>query len=227
MEFLSEDPTYLAGGLGLLTAAFLVALKVTQQGKYLVRALIAGGLTLVVVGVEWFWVTDNERIEQTVLNLGKAVAASDSAATFALMTPDAQLAGSGLTIPSALTRTSIQAELERARFDFLKISKLQANASLQSRRGTATFQVFCSGTHQEHNISYSFATHNSSWSLGLQETSPGVWKVNRITPVNVPGGEMILPMLARGSMTLSPAFTERGLRRRDGRRDRSEGERTN
>ena len=38
MEFLSEDPTYLAGGLGLLARPFLVALRVTQQGKYLVWA---------------------------------------------------------------------------------------------------------------------------------------------------------------------------------------------
>jgi hypothetical protein len=220
MEFLSEDPTYLAGGLGLLAVVFLVALKVTQQGKFLVRALIAGGLAVLVLGVEWFWVTDNERIEKTVRDLGRAVAASDSAAALALMTPDVQLAGRGTTLPSVLTRTAIQAELERARFDFLKISKLQANASLQSRRGTATFQVFCSGTHQEHNIQYSFATHNSSWSLGFQETSPGVWKVNRITPVNVPGGEMILPMLARsGGTSLVPAFSERRRRGVRGERD--------
>jgi hypothetical protein len=37
-----------------------------------------------------------------------------------------------------------------------------------------------------------FGSVNSSWSLGFRETSPGVWKVNRITPVSVPG----LPGLA-------------------------------
>ena len=221
MEFLSEDPTYLAGGLGLLAIGFVIALRVTQQGKYLVRALIAAGLAVLVVGVEWFWVTDNERIEQTVRDLGKAVAASDAASALALMTPDVQLAGSGRTLPSALTRTLIQSELERARFDFLRIAKLQANASPQSRRGTATFQVYSSGSHQEHGTQYNFATHNSAWSLGFKETSPGVWKVNRITPVNVPGGEMVLPMLARGGTSLAPApFAGTGHHgRRWGRRD--------
>ena len=73
MTYLSEDPTYLAGGLLLLAGAFLVALKVTQQGKYLIRAGIALGLGLVVVVVEWLWVTDNERIEQVVYDLRRAV----------------------------------------------------------------------------------------------------------------------------------------------------------
>jgi hypothetical protein len=36
VTFLSEDPTYLAGFLALVAVALLVALKVTQQGKYLV-----------------------------------------------------------------------------------------------------------------------------------------------------------------------------------------------
>ena len=38
MEFLSEDPTYLAGGLGLIAVGLLIALRVSQQGKYLIGA---------------------------------------------------------------------------------------------------------------------------------------------------------------------------------------------
>ncbi len=41
MTYLSEDPTFLAGGLLLLAGAFLLALKVTQQGKYAIRAGVA------------------------------------------------------------------------------------------------------------------------------------------------------------------------------------------
>ena len=43
MTYLSEDPTFLAGFFLVLAGAFLAALKVTQQGKYLVRAGIALG----------------------------------------------------------------------------------------------------------------------------------------------------------------------------------------
>ena len=51
MEFLSEDPTYLAGGLTILAGIFLVALKLTQQGKFLVWA----GLSLALCSWWWAW----------------------------------------------------------------------------------------------------------------------------------------------------------------------------
>ena len=41
MTYLSEDPTYLVGGLLLFAGASAIALKVTQQGKYLLYAGIA------------------------------------------------------------------------------------------------------------------------------------------------------------------------------------------
>ena len=77
MTFLSEDPTYLAGFLVLAAGAFLMALKVTQQGKYLVWALTALGLAVAVVVIERMWVTDNERIESVVYDLRRAVLAAD------------------------------------------------------------------------------------------------------------------------------------------------------
>lgn len=69
MTYLSEDPTYLAGGLVLLAGAFFIALYSTQQGKYLIRGAVALGLALVVVVIEWLWVTDTERIEQLVYDI--------------------------------------------------------------------------------------------------------------------------------------------------------------
>ena len=52
MTYLSEDPTYLAGGLLLLAGAFVVGLKATQQGKYILGAAIALALAIVIVVVE-------------------------------------------------------------------------------------------------------------------------------------------------------------------------------
>ena len=99
MTNLSEDPTYLAGGLLLVAGAFVVALNVTQQGKYLIRAGIALALALMVVAIEWFWVTDNERIEQVVYDLRRAVQNSDVEGVLAHMAPNVQyLAGGDRTI---------------------------------------------------------------------------------------------------------------------------------
>src|SRR4051794_38073107 len=91
MYYLAEDPTYLAGGLGLLAAAFLVALRVTQQGKYLIWAGVAGGLALAALAVEKAWVTDNERIEDTVYGLADAVRASDGDRLASYLTPDCRV----------------------------------------------------------------------------------------------------------------------------------------
>ena len=95
MEFLSEDPTYLAGGLGLLAVALLIALRVTQQGRYLIWALVALGLAAVVLVIEHFWVTDAERIERVVYDLRDAVLASDAERVLTYLTPDVQFVQGG------------------------------------------------------------------------------------------------------------------------------------
>ncbi len=189
MEFLSEDPTYLAGGLAILAGIFLVALKLTQQGKFLVWAGFSLALALLVVGVERVWVTDNERIEETVYGLALAVERSDLPGVFERLTPDVQYNFSGSTRSSADTRRLIQGILSQTKFENLMIAHLKTNAGGQARRGQAEFQVFCRGTHG----SMPFAAAETAWSLGLRETSPGVWKVNRITPVSLPSHQNVLP----------------------------------
>ena len=193
MEWLSEDPTYVVGGLGLVAAALLIALKVTQQGKYLVWASATVGLALVVLLVEWLWVTDNERIEQTVHGLARAVAAADSKKVLTFFTDDVRYVGHEASQPPDETRAMTVDLVESAKFDFLRLTHLRANAGGQSRRGTAEFGVVCGGSIQRSHFTYNFGTTNSAWSLGLRETSPGVWKVNRITPVELPRGENVLP----------------------------------
>jgi hypothetical protein len=194
MSFLSEDPTYLVGGLGLVAAALLVTLRVTQQGKYLIWASAAVGLAAVVMLVEWLWVTDNERIEQTVYGLARAVAAGDSAKTLTFLADDVRYMGRDQpSMPPVATRTLTVSLVSSAKFDFLRLTEFQANAGGQSRRGTAEFRVLCGGSIEQNGTLYNFGSASSAWSLGLRETSPGVWKANRITPVELPRGQHVLP----------------------------------
>jgi hypothetical protein len=194
MTNLSEDPTYLAGGLLLLAAAFGVTFNITRLGKYLVRAGIALGLALVVVAVEWFWVTDNERIEQVVYDLRRAVLVSDVEGALNHMTPNVQYLQGDTALSEDATRALIRANLSHVRFEFVRIADLQTSAGQQSRRGQAEFRVFARG----HLNSSSGLTDQSrvsvtTWSLGFQETEPGVWKVNRISPISIPQGILALP----------------------------------
>ncbi len=194
MVYLSEDPTLLAGSLLVLAGGFVVALRVTQQGKYLVRALVAAGLAAAVVVVEWLWVTDNERIEQVVYGLRDAVAHSDVEGVLSYMAPDVQYIRGETSLDDEATRGFIRANLERARFDIVRISGLETSAAEQARRGTATFHVFSKGTMDTSMGTVSIgSTADSLWSLGLRETQPGVWKVNRITPMQLPRGALEMP----------------------------------
>jgi hypothetical protein len=196
MTYLSEDPTLLAGGLLLVAGGFVVALRVTQQGKYLIRAVIAAALAAVGVVVEWAWVTDNERIEQVVYGLRQAVANSDVEGVLDRLTPDVLYSRGDTALEGDATRELIRANLGHARFEIVQISGLETDVGEQSRRGKAEFRVFAKGTMDS---SLSFGTASSAWSLGLQETGPGVWKVNRITPMQVPSEALPVPNGQRGS----------------------------
>ncbi len=197
MTFLSEDPTYLAGALSLAAVAFLVALNVTQRGKYLVYAGVAFGLALSVVAIEWLWVTDNERIEKVVYDLRRAVQNSDSDGVLAHMAPSVQYLQGDTALSEDATRALIRANLSHARFQFVRISDLQTSAGQQSRRGKAEFRVFSRGGFDRRDGAApgmtDFGTQVTTWSLGFQETEPGIWKVNRISPVSIPQGILALP----------------------------------
>jgi hypothetical protein len=194
MAYLSEDATLAAGLLLLVAGGFVVALRVTQQGKYLVRALIAAGLAAAVVAVEWLWVTDSERIEHVVYGLRDAVASSDVERVLSYMAPDVQYVRGETSLDGEATRSFIRANLERARFDIVRVSGLETSAAEQSRRGTAKFHVLSKGTMDTSIGTVNIGTTaDSLWSLGFRETQPGVWKVNRITPMQLPSGALEMP----------------------------------
>src|SRR5271157_957768 len=193
VTFLSEDPTYLAGFLALVAVALLVALRVTQQGKYLVWALMALGLAVVVVVIERVWVTDNERIESVVYELRRDVLAAKPEEGLAQLTPDVEYVQDGISLSGEATRELIRANLANAALDFVHVQDLQTSARRQTRRGKAEFRIYAKGTLRTSMATYNVGTANSTWSLGFQETEPGVWKVNRITPVSMTEGVALVP----------------------------------
>jgi len=195
LYYLSEDPWPLVTVLGLIGLGFLVALWITRQGKQLIRAGIALGLALLVLGVEHLWVTDNERIERVVYDLGQAVEASDADAVVSHLAPDVVFAGETDYVSRRLSSLdsgsivqAIRSELENCKFERVRISRLNANAGALTRQGTAEFEVFAIGSFKTPFATQNFTTPISGmeWSLGFRETNPGVWKVTRITPISSP-----------------------------------------
>ncbi|MDB5351848.1 MAG: hypothetical protein JWN86_3095 [Planctomycetota bacterium] len=193
MEYFTEDPTYLATGLGILALVFLVMMKATQQGRYLIYAGAALGVLALLLVVERLYVTENERIEDVVYGLAKAVEASDGDGAAEFLTPDCVLERSADqgNIPMRLVTSrfagplppdKLKEELENYTFDYLKVTRLHANAGKLSGMGTAEFAVHTMG--QQRDPFHAFATPPAGmgWSFGLREVSPQVWKVARITP---------------------------------------------
>jgi hypothetical protein len=186
MTFLSEDPTYLTVGFVVLAAGFVSALRVTQQGKYLVLACATVGLAVVTLAVEQLWVTDNERIERVVYELGEAVKNSNPDAVISQLAPNVQYSKEDSTLSPDATRQLISSNIGRFKFDLLRVGHLKTHVSEQARRGTAEFQVIARATQQRSAGSIDSGTAVTTWSLGFQETGPGIWKVARISPVAIP-----------------------------------------
>jgi hypothetical protein len=194
MTYLTEDPWPLVGLLGLVAAGFLIALRATQQGAYLVRALVAAGLALLILAVEWAWVTDNERIEAVVYDLAAAVEAGDLNRVTSHLTPDVRLVQNDRTLMEGARIDALLSRLEIARFDFVRVNSLEAESGSHTRRGRAEFRVLAGGTMPTPAADLNFGSIDSRWDLGFRETSPGIWKVNRITPIRgVPIGTILGP----------------------------------
>lgn len=195
MYYLNEDPVFLLAALGLAAVACLVALQVTQQGKFLIWAGALAAVAAVVFGVERFWVTDAERVEAVVYGLAEAVEASDVPRIESLLDANPTLGRRSQT-EGVIPIKVLLPQLRRIHFDFVKVTQLHADAGARTRRGSAEFKVTASGTLNEGGMGdLNFAAAASEWSLGFRETAPGVWKVNRITAINLP--RYALPVLSR------------------------------
>ena len=193
MTYLSEDPTYLAGGLLLLGAAFVIALKATQQGKYLIGAATTLALAILVVIVEWVWVTENERIEKVVYEVRAAVLKSDADGVLAHLAPNVMYQQGETALMSDATRELIRKNVSDVRLEFVQVTELRTSVGQQTRRGIAEFRVFTRGGLKSWSQVSDGMTTMTAWSLGFQETEPGVWKIYRITPVSMPSGVLALP----------------------------------
>lgn len=216
MTYLSEDPTFLIGGLLLVAGGFAAALRFTQEGKYLVYAAIAAVLALGVFVVEQLWVTDGERIEQVVYGLRDEVARSNVDGVLNYMARDVLYTRGELALSPDDTRAYIRENLSRAHFDMVQVMGLEIKVAEQARRGTANFRVLVTGSVDSSFGPVSGRSALTAWSLGLRETEPGGWKVYRITPVAVPNEALTPPNGMRGALPapVSPEDSEGRSRRK-------------
>jgi ketosteroid isomerase-like protein len=187
MHYLTEDPLYLLIGLGVAAVACLLALKITQQGKFLiwagVLAAVAAGLFL----FERFYVTDAERIEAVVYDLARAIEASDVDRVKSHLDDKVTLGRRDRRMDGSFALGMVLPLLKRTRFDFVRVAQLTTSAGSQTKQGTAEFKVTATGVFNEGGSEIPVVATATEWSLGFSERSPGVWKVTRVTAIKLPG----------------------------------------
>lgn len=204
--YLFDDPWPLGLGLAVLGVALLAAVRMTQRGKFLIWAGVCLGLSALVFLAEALYVTDGERIEAVVSEIVEASARSDADAVLALLTPDVVLEQGSHTLEEPrrqklarrlgaeaaqgpTTRQIVRGLLKDVTFDYLYLTRLDTQANRLNRLGTADLRVHAMGRFRGPYAQLNFATdtRGSDWSMGLEEVEPGVWKVNRITAIRLPG----------------------------------------
>lgn len=205
MRYLIEDPWPLMTVCGVVAAACLIALKVTQQGKFLIAAAVAAVLAGLAWTVDALVVTDAERVESVVYRMAEAVrkvhpgpapdadagtapAEPDVGPVFELLTRDVTLESGERALPSLLSRTLIQSELKNTKFDFVNVSQVEVQVAPQSRTAQARFRVHAGGTTERGSVRFNFLTdgQGTDWEFGLRETEPQTWKIMRITAIRLP-----------------------------------------
>jgi hypothetical protein len=205
MSILIENPWPLVWVLGAVGVGCLVALRITQRGRYLVLAFGCVAAALLLLAVDALVLTDVERIEHVLDELVSASRRSDADAALSLLTDDVSLTqGSSLpdTPPSAarrslegtITRSIIHDTLDDVRFDFIHIDNPTITAGQITRQGRAEFRLYAKGTVHSRGFSFATDAEGSDWSLGFREVG-GQWKVSRITAVRLPRGAS-LPLAA-------------------------------
>ena len=186
MHYLTEDPSYLLIGLGLAALVCLLALKVTQQGKFLIWAGALAVVAGLVFGFERLYVTDAERIEGVVYDLADAVRVSDIARIEGHLDDKVTIGMRGFTMDGSSTLRLVLGYLQRTRFDFVRVARLTTAAGSQTRMGSAVFKVTAAGVLEQGGATMPLGSLGTEWSLSFQEKSPGVWKVTKITAINIP-----------------------------------------
>ncbi len=187
--YVAENPWYLVAMFGAIAAGFLLAARVTQDGRHLARAFVALGVVAALIVVDQLWVTEAERVEGVVRTLGRAVARSDADAALALMDEHVTFSLRSNTFGEELVLSSVAELLHQVKFDFVRISRLVATAGAQTHRGQAEFKVTAAGAIEQGSMR-AFAGY-SEWSLGFRKVASGEWKINRITAVELPQYTML------------------------------------
>jgi hypothetical protein len=189
---LAENPWPIVYVLAGIAAFFLAMLTLTQNGKHLIRAMSLLLIATLMILTDYFWTTDREKLASIVVKAAEAVKRNDVSAIRSILATDAVYQQSGLPtgvkFSDPLGNTLLREALDQIKFDMLSVRSIEVSAGKRTGRGSANFKVLCSGTWQSPigGSAINFPPTTSSWSFGFRREKSGEWKVDRITPTELP-----------------------------------------
>ncbi len=133
--YVAENPWYLVAVIGVIAAGFLLAARVTADGRHFARGMVALGVAAVLILVDQLWVTEAERVAGVVRELARAVARSDGPAALALMDDHVTFSMRSNIFGEELVLDSVAELLRQVKFDFVRISRLAATAGRRRTGG--------------------------------------------------------------------------------------------
>ncbi len=185
MTWIAENPWPLAGSCFVLAFGFLIAVRLTQQGKYLMRSGIAAALGATILLIEFVWDTDVERIERVIREVARAVQAGDAETISSYLVPAPyQIDGN---IPNA--RAAMMSVGNVFEFKTIKIRSPQITAGRLTGRGKADFYAFAAWeetTRMGESDFNATPPPGIQFSVGFERTDQNEWKIYRIEIVDAP-----------------------------------------
>ena len=168
-HLLAENVWPLIWLLALVALILVIATFATGRGKYLTWVWALAVLALVLLAVEWLWVTDRERVEMIVDSLAQAVRMEDSAEIERFLSPECRYGN--------MDRAGIR-RLADSIFDTIEIDKLTISGrktQVFPLRKEATSEFLAVVRGRQSNVE--FSPYPTRWILTFAQNSSGDWEV--------------------------------------------------
>ncbi len=158
--------------LAFAEVLLLIGAVGTQRGRYVIAMLLVGLCLPLLLGLDWFLITERERVADIVYDLAEAVEKEDVAGIARYLAPDCHYGRFDRAGILALAQRSFDRyEVERVR-----IRRLEVSVSEGSRLAVADF--FAIGVARDQTGSSGWQP--TRWRLAFREIVPDHWMVTAV-----------------------------------------------
>jgi len=167
-----DDITPLLWLIAFAELLLMIVAAATQRGRYVVAMVLLGLCVPLLILLDWFVVTDRERVEDVIDDLATAVENEDVAGIARHLAQECHYGRFNRAAILALA----QRAFDRYEIEWLRIRRLRVRVSEGSRLAVADFTAV--GVARDQNGTSGWQP--TRWRLALREIEPDRWMVTAI-----------------------------------------------